>query len=661
MTETTPPSACSALFAQASERFHQGAVREAETLCRQVLRAEPHHFASLNLLGVITAQQRRFAEAESLMRSAISIDARNPDLFINLGYVLREQGRQTAALECYDRALALDQSTPMAWYNRGLALYDLGRFEDAAGSFERVLHFWPGYLAAWNNLGASLKELKRYGEALSCHERVLSINREDAFAWNNRVVVLNCLGDHDEALTSCRMVLSLEPRLVQGWINMAHTCNCLGCYDEALQHAEQSLRLAPGCIDGLINKGAALVGLMRGEDAARCYEQALVLFPGRADVFNGLSLAFLCMNRIEEGLAFSEQAIAVKPDHSDFQNNRGMFLNLLHHYDEARSCYLKATELDPTLPDPHLNMGLLQLSLGEFAEGWQNYEWRWKTEWVRRYLRTFDKPLWLGQEPLEGRTILLHSEQGLGDTILACRYLPMVVDLGARVILEVEQPFISLFSQFDKIEAIIPKGDALPSFDFHCPLMSLPLAFGTTVDTIPSPDGYLVADRKKVTSWSRKLGKKKRPRIGLVWSGSRSNPNLSHRRIPLEELLSHLPEGFDYVSLQKEVWPEDEEILRSREDIRHFGDALEDFSDTAAMCKLVDAVVGVDTALSNLAGALGRPVLLLLSFNPDWRWMLDRSDNPWYRSVRLFRQQVRGAWPEVVEEVAAALSAKFLK
>ena len=661
MKETLSQSARNALVTQATELHRKGALQEAETRCLQVLRDEPDHFAALNLLGLIDAQQGRFTEAEELMRRAIAIDARNPDLLLNLGYVLREQGRAEEALAYYGQALAIDQAIPLAWYNQGLAFYDLGRFDDAARSFERVLHFWPGYLAAWNNLGASLKELKRYDEALSCHDRVISINREDAFSWNNRVVVLNCIGDHAEALTSCRMVLSLEPRLVQGWINMANTCKCLGRYNEALQCAEQSLRLAPGSVDGLINKGAALVGLMRGEEAVRCYEQVLELFPGRPDVFNGLSQACLCMNQIEEGLAFCEQAVAVKPDHPDFHNNRGIFLKLLNRYDEARASLLRAIELDPAMPDPHWNLGLLQLSLGEFQEGWQNFEWRWKTEWMRPSFRQFDKPLWLGKEPLKDKTILLHSEQGFGDTIQACRYIPMVVDLGARVILEVEEPLESLLRQFEGIEVFVQKGRPLPPFDLHCPLMSLPHAFGMTAESIPSPGGYFTVDRKRVTSWSRKLGKKTKPRVGIAWSGYLGHLGDRNRSISLEELTPLLQLDLEFVSLQVDVRPDDEAYLRSHPLVRHIGEELRDFSDTAALCRSMDVIVSVDTAVAHLGGALGKPTWVMLPFSPDWRWMIDRSDSPWYRSVRLFRQQARGEWRDVVEEVAAELTKKFLK
>ena len=262
----------------------------------------------------------------------------------------------------------------------------------------------------------------------------------------------------------------------------------------------------------------------------------------------------------------------------------------------------------------------------------------------------------MGLESLQGKTILLHAEQGLGDTIQFCRYAKPAADLGARVILEVRDPLLPLLQNLAGVSEIIARGAHLPAFDFHCPLMSLPLAFRTRLDTIPSPEGYITPAPEKVASWQTILGDKVKPRIGLVWSGSPGHSHDRNRSISLANLLARLPKGFEYVSLQKDVRPGDLPALQGRADIRQLGDQLADFSDTAGLCALMDIIISVDTSVAHLAGALGKPVWILLPFNPDWRWLLDRTDSPWYAAARLYRQDTPGNWQGVFEKIEADLS-----
>jgi hypothetical protein len=273
--------------------------------------------------------------------------------------------------------------------------------------------------------------------------------------------------------------------------------------------------------------------------------------------------------------------------------------------------------------------------------------------------RNFPQPLWLGNESIAGKTILLHSEQGLGDTIQFCRYAPMVSDLGARVIIEAEESLAGLLEELPGVSEVVAKGQDLPDFDCHCPLMSLPLAFRTDQDNIPCPEKYLKSDPGKLAYWNARLGPKTKPRIGLVWSGSNNNPKLSHRRLPLNQAIRQLPSGFQYVSLQTEVWVDDKSTLDSAVNIIHFGDELNDFTDTAALCELMDIIISVDTSVAHLSGALGKPTWMLLAFSPEWRWMLGRDDSPWYRSLRLFRQEKIGDWAGVLEKLKSGLIAAY--
>jgi hypothetical protein len=276
---------------------------------------------------------------------------------------------------------------------------------------------------------------------------------------------------------------------------------------------------------------------------------------------------------------------------------------------------------------------------------------RWKTKELKMKSRNFSKPLWLGEESLTGKTILLHSEQGFGDTIQFCRYAKMVRNLGAKVILEVPLPLVDLLRCLDGVDELIPKDSELSDFDFHCPLLSLPLAFKTDLSSIPNTPHYLYSNQDKRKYWLNKLGASSKKRIGIVWSGSLGHSNDRNRSLLLKDIIEYLPINFEYISLQKEIREVDQAILSSSS-IRHFGPELHDFSDTAAICDLIDLVISVDTSVAHLAAALGKPTWILLPFTPDWRWHLDREDSPWYPSVRLFRQSSNQQWSPVIQRVA---------
>ena len=266
------------------------------------------------------------------------------------------------------------------------------------------------------------------------------------------------------------------------------------------------------------------------------------------------------------------------------------------------------------------------------------------------------QPLWLGDEPLNGKTIVLHPEQGLGDTIQFCRYAKLVSELGARVILQAPTALVPLLSGLDGVDELRDMQQPLPDFDYHCPLMSLPLAFKTTLTTIPRTTRYLQTTPEKLAAWTNTLGPKTKPRVGLVWSGNAAHKNDSNRSLSLKQLLACLPEGFDYISLHKEIRTSDQALLNNQVSIRTYCHELNDFSDTAALCELMDIVISVDTSVAHLASALGKETWVLLPYAPDWRWLLDRQDSPWYQSVCLYRQDEHRDWHNVIISIAADLT-----
>ena len=406
-------------------------------------------------------------------------------------------------------------------------------------------------------------------------------------------------------------------------------------------------------------RGVTLHELRRFDEALASYDRALTLQPNEADVLNNRGLALDKLKRHDEALASCSRAIGLRPQFYSAFNSRGTILYDLKRHDEALADYERAIALQPDFAEAHWNEALVKLITGDFDRGWAKYEWRWNKEsWVHAR-RNFPQPLWLGDAAIDGKVILLHSEQGLGDTIQFCRYAPMVAARGARVILEVERSLRELMTTVAGVTQVISKGDALPDFDVHCPLLSLPLAFGTRLETIPSDIAYLRAPSPTSTNWEARFGPK-RPRIGLAWSGNAVHQNDRDRSISLRALLPLLDIDATFVSLQKDVRASDAALLEEHRKIIHLGDTLKDFSDTAAAISHLDLVISVDTSVAHLAGALGKPVWVLLAAAPDWRWLLDRDTSPWYPTARLFRQDDRRTWDSVVPQVREA-ALKFVE
>ncbi len=362
-----------------------------------------------------------------------------------------------------------------------------------------------------------------------------------------------------------------------------------------------------------------------------------------------------------EALSSYDQAIALDPSDAPTHYNRALLMQDYFRWDEVLDSYDRAISIDPGFADAQYNRSLALLFCGDFGRGLRSYEWRWKN--AQRLgmgePRNFTQPLWLGEERIAGKRLLLHSEGGLGDTLQFCRYIPLAAALGAIVYLEVQAPLLGLLANLEGVAQLIAKGAALPPFDHHCPLMSLPLAFKTTVDTVPAAPSYLHGDEAKVARWRTLLRERSGPRIGLAWSGNPDNTVDRRRSILLADWVQHLPLEFRYFCLQKDVRDSDKAILDSHPLITSFDGRLADFGDTAALCECMDLVISVDTSLAHLSGALGRRTWILLPFIPDWRWLRDRDDSPWYPTAKLYRQKAAGNWSEVLDRIAMDLRREF--
>jgi tetratricopeptide (TPR) repeat protein len=492
----------------------------------------------------------------------------------------------------------------------------------------------------------------RFLDAIASYERIIAVRPDFAKAYNNRSIALSRLDRYDEALAGCDRVIALKPDYAEAHDSRGNVLHKLGRDSEALASYDRAIALKPDYVAAYNNRGNALHKLGRLDEALASYDRASALKPDYAYAYINSGSMLCLLGNYEEALARCDRAIALKPDSVEAYNTRGMALLALGRYREALTSYERSIALSPQYAEAQLNKSLIQLLFGDFENGFESYQWRWRST---QKPRGFTQPQWRGED-ISGKTILLSVEQGLGDTIQMLRYLPRVKAKGARIVLELPKTLQSVLGPLaDGVEVIEP-GAPLPAFDVYCPLMSLPLPFGTRIDTVPSQVPYLTVPAERMPAWRARLPKSATQRIGFAWSGSATHSNDRNRSIALERLapLSHV-EGLSFVSLQREYRDNDLPAL-SRLPIERIDDGLADFGDTAAAIKQCDLVISVDTSVAHLAGALGKPVWVLLPFVPDWRWLLDRTDSPWYPTARLFRQSKIGDWDSVVIDIAGKLS-----
>jgi tetratricopeptide (TPR) repeat protein len=536
---------------------------------------------------------------------------------------LHQEGRLDEAEALYNRVLKIDRAHFDALHLLGMLHHQRGKSGEAHRLIAAALKVQPRSPDALSNLAQVLHAQKRDDEALQSLDRALALAPGHPDALNNRGIVLLDRKRAAEALASFEAVLANAPQHPQARVNRANALSALGRFDEAMADYDAALKLAPGHPLVLFNRGNALREQGREAEAIADYDRTLAGMPQHAGAWQNRGLALAAQNRHDEAVASYDRALALQPEHAD----------------------------------THFNAALSLLTVGDYRRGLAEYEWRGRRTGTSGKPR-FRAPPWLGEPALAGRTILLHAEQGFGDTVQFVRYAPLLARAGAKVMLEVQPELKELLSRLDGLAAVIARGDKLPPFDLHCPLASLPLAMRTEIATIPAEFPYLKASGQSLARWRSRLEALPSPRVALAWSGQPTHANDRNRSIALAELerLIAMPE-FHFVSVQRDLRPADAEQLAGDPRVMHVGSELADFADTAAVLSLVDIAISVDTSVAHVAGALGRPAFVLLPFQPDWRWTLDREASPWYPKVALFRQQRAGDWSGAIERVRAALLA----
>ena len=601
--------------------LRQGNLNAAELAYAEMLKERPNDFLALHRLGCIAMQTGRDREALERLQRAVSLKPDSAAAHRNLGAVLLRLERPREALVSYDRAIALEPDCAQTHATRASVLCGLQFYEEALAGFDRAIALQPLWPRLHSGRAATLALAGRVEQALVGYNTAIRLDSGNVAAHREQATLLLALDRPDEALPSLDRAIALEPDNVHVHNDRGAALRALRRNAEALVSFDRALELNPQYLQACINRGPALQDLQRPEEALASCERAIALEPGCAAAHLNRGGALRDLNRLEEALESIERAMA----------------------------------LDPDCAPARCNSGLLHLQLGRFASGWPLYEQRPDGLAAANW----PQPLWHGNESICDRTLFVHAEQGLGDTIQFCRYALLAEARGARVVLSVHRCLRRLIGRLSPTIRILEAGESPERFDLHCALLSLPRAFGTSIDTIPAMTRYLSAEPDRVARWRQRLGNEGF-RVGICWQGNPRNAAEVGRSPPLAMFapLAALP-GVRLVSLQKHHGTEQLAALTAGTAVKELGDEFDSgadaFLDAAAVMESLDLIISSDTSIAHLAGALGRPTWLVLKHVPEWRWLMNREDSPWYPTMRLFRQSRRGDWQGVFAAVHGAL------
>ena len=581
-----------------------------------------------------------------------------PEALCADGYRLRAAGRPLDAAQCCQQALSIDPNYADAMHLMGLLSFDGGQYDHALEWLARAIRQAPKaeYL---KHLGAVLQHVKRHDEALKAFDKAVQFQPDSAELWCCLGGALLQLGRDDDALLSYQHALKLHPDNVDAASKSGVLLHRRERWEEALAHFNICLALQPDLAPILNLRAIAHRGMRDYDSYLADSLRAHALDPADAEACNNAGEALLWLGREEDAVAWFDKALALLPNNPTVLTNKAEAMSQLRRLDEAAAIYSQVRTIAPGHAKAEWNLALLKLMTGDFVAGWAGRQARWKIPSFSASYPKFLQPMWRGEEPIMGKTILIHVDEGFGDTILFARYVPMVAAQGARVILVVADALQPLLSGLSGVAQCLPlSASNLPDFDLHCPFSSLPMIFRTTLDCVPAGAPYLPQPAaERVRAWERRLGPRDKPRIGLAWSGSITHANDQRRSVPLKMLTRLLDADASFVSLQKDLRPDDSAVLAQHNQIIDLTAHLTDFAETAAVLSCLDLVVTADTSVAHLAGAMGRPTWVMLPYVPDYRWLLDRNDSPWYPTVRLFRQDTTRDYAPVLDRIHAELGA----
>ncbi|MBO9537979.1 tetratricopeptide repeat protein [Herbaspirillum sp.] len=590
-------------------------------------------------------------------------------ILLQQALALHQKGQMAPAEALYKKALAKAPGHFEANYLYGMLKLHQEDWDAAQAQLEKAIKLNPKHVDTYFDHAGALEQLGRDADALQSYDSAIALKPDFAEAFIKRAQVLRRLGRRRDALADCDKAVALAPDNADAWFQRGNCMHDEFRFREAQESYKRAVALRPDFIEALFNLGNAHKDFYRFDDALDAYDRAIAAAPDFQQAHANRGYALFRLHRPQEALQAYDRALELDDTSPDLWFNRASTLEELRRFDEAKESYRRAQMLNPDTNSAQWNEALMQLRQGDFRNGWQQYEARWETRQMRDLRRNFRQPLWLGKESLQGKTILLHAEQGFGDTLQFARYVPVVAAKGAKVILEVQPELAQLMRNLPGVSEVVTGMTALSrNFDFHCPLMSLPLACATfSEEEIPRAP-YLSVDAAQWSAWYQRLPQNRALRVGLAWSGSTASTDPSAvaidamRSLPFQELapiveLARSQGGVEFVSLQVGYAAVAQlQAHPLRDHVHDFSAHLTDFSETAALVANLDLVISVDTSVCHLAGALGKPVWLLNRFNGCWRWQVDRTDTPWYQNFTIFRQDTQGDWSGVVAQMREALS-----
>ena len=632
---------------------------EAERDLAKVIFCEPQNASAYYSYGNVLLALKRYEDAIRNFEALIHLKPQDANAWNNHGSSLVLIKKHEEAVSSFDKALLLQADHFDALCNRGKALITLNRHEEALASFDTALMLRPQDPYAHSNRGAILHHLSRYNEAVESFETAILIKSDEPEFHQNRGCSLASLDRLEEALVSLNQSIALDPDRSEAYSNRGTAFKSLRQYDKALADYDKAILLAPHSANAFFNRGVLLHEMNRQIEACASYQKAIEISPGDAKSYNNLSASCMYLMRIDEGLRHSAKAIELEPDDPNHYVGMAVLLQFAGRLDEALSFLEKAISLEEGFVRAIFAKSLLLLLQQKFEEGLPLYEWRKETE-KKTGVHSFPQPTWTGAQDLRGKTILVTWEQGLGDTIQFCRYIALLNDRGARVLFSPHKALRGLLGTLESKFMIVDQDNLTTDYDYHSSLLSLPLAFKTDLNSIPSAARYLKAQDERVRHWRSRIGAEGF-KIGVCWQGSHGKVDIG-RSFPLAMFhnLSGIP-GVRLISLQKGDGASQLKDLPGDMVVETLGDEFDSgpdaFLDSAAVIECCDLVITSDTSIAHLAGALGARTWMALRYVPEWRWFLDRDDSPWYPSMRLFRQPGVGDWTSVFQQIEVALKA----
>jgi len=630
---------------QAIACHQSGQLQQAEQICQQILDIDPQNAEVFNLFGLIACQAEKYEIAVDLINHALDISPNQPLFLNNLGLALKEQGKIEEAIEVYSQALAIQPESVGIYNNLGVALYKQGKCDKAIETYQRAIQIQPDFVEAYNNLGNLFESEGRYEEAIEVYSQALNMQPESIKIYNNLGVALYKQGKCDKAIEAYQRAIQIQPDFAEAYNNLGMVLKKKGELDAAVQVHHQALRIQPDFAEAHRNLGDILQKQGKYDKAVEAYQRAIQIQPNYAAAYNNLGIAWQKQGKLEQASQIYHKTLVIRPNYPQAYNNLANTLKEQGKLKEAVQAYHKAIEINPDYIDAHKNLGIALLLQGDFQRGWQEYEWRLKSEDLCVANRAQTR--WNGSS-LSGKTILLYAEQGFGDTIQFIRYVHLLAEYNTEIIVECQSELVPLFKNIGAIKKTIVAGESSPKFDVNASLLSLPGILGTDLNSIPVKTPYLYAKSGSHTN----LETCSEYKVGIVWAGNLKHPNDNNRSVELQQFSVLFDvEACQFFSLQ--VGSRRDDIIRYyySNTIIDLGGDFSNFSDTAAAILELDLVISVDTAVAHLAGALGKPIWVLLPFMPDWRWLLERENTPWYPTMRLFRQTDTRNWAEVLQKV----------